>query len=69
MNAENDHTAQANSVIVVSQSDVWIVLVSEDGEQHSRMFAREDYAKNYASGQRMRLNLSQEEGDECQKER
>lgn len=63
MTSENNELAQGNSVLVLREGDVWIVLVSEDGKQHSQTFVRQEHAQSYASGQRIRLQLPVEDGD------
>lgn len=49
---------QASSVSVVEAMGEWHVLVVENGIERSQSFLQRNWAENYASGQRQRLQTS-----------
>ncbi|RUX33435.1 MULTISPECIES: hypothetical protein [unclassified Mesorhizobium] len=47
-----------NSVSITEVCGEWHVLVQEDGKESARTFVTEQYALNYAEGQRLRLHFN-----------
>lgn len=46
-----------NTVQIFQESDKWVVLIYENGEETRRSFDIEQHAHSYADGQRIRLRL------------
>ena len=49
---------QPNSVTLIPDTDEWIVVVVEDGEELQRSFKIQSHAQSWSDGQSIRLGLS-----------
>jgi hypothetical protein len=57
-----DHPIQQSSILIYKEAGEWCVRVSEAGkEPNSQEFHSNEFATNYAEGQRIRLRLDKVE--------